>query len=100
VRSQNAKRPVQRECRTCLGPHDEEIHDATRRVLGWFGQRMNYALIPWRDVQFLERISHEARQQLQQSAVENQAAFPGLHRSAFRPAATVPEAYESSLAQS
>ena len=24
------------DCKVCLAPHDEEIHAATNRVLGWF----------------------------------------------------------------
>ena len=24
------------DCKVCLAPHDEEIHAATDRVLGWF----------------------------------------------------------------
>jgi hypothetical protein len=24
------------DCKICLAPHDEEIHAATDRVLGWF----------------------------------------------------------------
>ena len=26
----------QRDCRICLGPHDEEIHEATLSVRRWF----------------------------------------------------------------
>ncbi len=36
-----------RECRTCSGPHDEEMHAATIRVHRWFRERVkrNFAEI-------------------------------------------------------
>ena len=37
---QNA--PVKRnsECSVCFAPHDQEIHEATLRIRGWFQQQV------------------------------------------------------------
>ncbi len=29
-----------KECKVCLGSHEDEIHDATSRVRRWFGNRL------------------------------------------------------------
>jgi hypothetical protein len=42
------KRPVQslKECRACLGPHEEEMHAATQAVHEWFHDRVTRYLEP------------------------------------------------------
>lgn len=32
------------DCKVCLAPHDEEIHAATDRVLGWFRAQVTRSL--------------------------------------------------------
>jgi hypothetical protein len=38
--SPQRRRTVKRECRICLGEHDEAVHDATRNVRDWFREEV------------------------------------------------------------
>lgn len=36
-----------KSCRLCLGAHDDEIHEATRRLHTWFRQEVEDQITPW-----------------------------------------------------
>ena len=45
-RAATRRRPQSRECRVCLGLHDEEIHAATVRIRQWFRSQVVKAFLP------------------------------------------------------
>jgi hypothetical protein len=38
------KRKAESDCPVCYATHDEEIHEATMRLRGWFRQQVNHSL--------------------------------------------------------
>jgi hypothetical protein len=39
-----------KNCRLCLGPHDEEIHEATLRIHTWLRGEITSRIVPWRSL--------------------------------------------------
>ena len=41
---QDSKRKHDSDCPVCYAPHDEEIHEATLRLRGWFRHQVTHRL--------------------------------------------------------
>jgi hypothetical protein len=41
---QETKRKAESDCPVCYAIHDDEIHEATLRLHGWFRQQVNHSL--------------------------------------------------------
>src|SRR3954453_18133060 len=41
---------MHRECTTCMGPHDDEIHQATCRVRAWFRSHVRRSILSFEEI--------------------------------------------------